>query len=260
MLIVLSPAKSLDFNTPSTTTHSTMPEYLEQSQLLIDVLKDFPPAKLASLMKISDKLSILNAARFGSWTLPFSQQNAKQAILCFTGDVYRGIDATTLDQDGLDYAQQYIRILSGLYGILRPLDLIQPYRLEMGSRLAMAKSKNLYEFWGERLQQNVSLELDEHQFPSLINLASKEYFTSLKLPSLRHRVITPIFKNWKNGEFKQISFYAKKARGLMSRFVIDQQIEDPEQLKDFDYEGYQFAANQSSENDWVFTRKQSLAN
>jgi cytoplasmic iron level regulating protein YaaA (DUF328/UPF0246 family) len=256
MLIVLSPAKSLDFTTPAITKKYSMPDYLKQSAQLIKVLKKFTPADVASLMKISDKLAVLNVARFGSWSLPFTTDNAKQTILCFTGDVYKGLDATTLDQKGLDYAQDNIRILSGLYGMLRPLDLIQPYRLEMGSKLINKKGKNLYEFWGKKLNEDVSTKLAKDEYPCLINLASKEYFTSLKLPTLEHRVITPIFKDWKNGQYKNISFYAKKARGLMSRYAIDNNIKDPELLKGFSIEGYQFDEKLSSQNDWVYKRKQ----
>ena len=256
MLIVLSPAKSLDFKTPATTSAFSMPEFLDQSQQLVDLLKELSPAQLGSLMKISDKLAILNVARYGSWTLPFTTENSKQAQLCFTGDVYRGLDATSLEQRGLDYAQQNIRILSGLYGILKPLDLIQPYRLEMGRSLQNRKGKDLYAFWGEQLNLKVSEELCKDKFSTLINLASKEYFTSLRLSSLQHRTITPVFKDWKNGQYKHINFYAKKARGLMSRYAIDNQIEAPEQLKEFDYEGYQFDDLLSAENDWIFTRKQ----
>ena len=240
---------------PAGTEHYTNPEFLNESQVLVDKLKDYSPADLASLMKISDKLATLNVARYGSWSQPFTQDNAKQAILSFTGDVYRGIDATTIDQKGLDYAQAHVRILSGLYGVLKPLDLMQAYRLEMGTKLDNDKGKNLYEFWGNTLQDKVSEELSSHQQPVLVNLASKEYFTSLKLDSFPHEVITPVFKDWKNGQYKQINFYAKLARGLMTRYAIDNKVTKPEQLKDFDYEGYQFDEDLSSGNNWVFTRK-----
>lgn len=256
MKIVLSPAKSLDIETPPTTSVSTVPGFLEQSAELVEILKAFSPAELASLMKISDKLATLNVARYAEWSLPFTPDNAKQAMLCFTGDVYKGLDACTLDQQGLDYAQQHIRILSGLYGILKPLDLIQPYRLEMGCRLKNPKGKDLYSFWGEQIQKTISDEMADEDFPVLINLASKEYFTSLKLDSFQHRVITPIFKDWKNGQYKHINFYAKKARGLMSRFAVDKQVENPEDLKQFDYEGYQFDDKQSDDNNWVYLRRQ----
>ncbi len=258
MLIVLSPAKSLDFKTPSSTSHFTLPQFLTESQQLVDQLQAMTPADLASLMKISDKLAVLNVARYGSWRLPFTSKNAKQALLSFTGDVYRGLDAPTLRQNGLDYAQENIRILSGLYGILKPLDLMQPYRLEMGTRLQNSQGKELYEFWGEKLCNTIQKELQHHQFPVLVNLASKEYFTALKLASFQHQVITPAFKDWKNGQYKHINFYAKKARGLMTRFAIDNQITDPEQLKGFDYEGYQFDEKLSADSNWVFTRKQNL--
>jgi len=256
MLIALSPAKSLDFNTPVSTSKYSMPEFLPQSQELVEQLKQFSPDQLATLMKISDKLASLNVARFGSWSLPFTTENAKQALLCFTGDVYRGLDATTLEQSGLDYAQQKVRMLSGLYGILKPLDLMQPYRLEMGSRLQNSKGKDLYAFWGDQLNEKISDELSNDKFPILINLASKEYFTSLRFTTLQYRVITPVFKDWKNGQYKHINFYAKKARGLMTRYAIDNQIEEPEALKEFDYEGYQYDEKLSEENNWLFTRKQ----
>ena len=258
MLFVLSPAKSLDFDTPAGTDKFTQPEYLDKSQKLVNKLKGYNPAKLASLMKVSDKLASLNVARFGSWQLPFNTDNAKQAMLSFTGDVYQGLDAKTLQQDGLDYAQQHVRILSGLYGILKPLDLMQPYRLEMGTKLATRAGKNLYEFWGTQLQEAIATELTEHEEPVLINLASKEYFTAIKLESLPNRVITPTFKDWKNGQYKHINFYAKKARGLMARYAIDTNAQTAEDLKGFNYEDYHFAPDLSSENDWVFTRKREV--
>lgn len=255
MLFVLSPAKSLDFETPAGTDKFTQPDYLDKSQKLVNKLKRLSPAKLGSLMKISDKLATLNVARYGSWETPFDPENAKQAMLSFTGDVYQGLDASTLEQDGLDYAQENVRILSGLYGILRPLDLMQPYRLEMGTKLATRAGKNLYDFWGTQLQEAISAELSEHDEPVLVNLASKEYFTAIKLESLPQRVITPVFKDWKNGQYKHINFFAKKARGLMARYAIDNEIQSVEDLKGFDYEDYSFAADLSSENEWVFTRK-----
>ena len=258
MLLVLSPAKSLDFDTPPGTDKFTQPDYLPQSQLLVKQLKDFSPAKLASLMKISDKLATLNVARYGSWETPFTQDNAKQALLSFTGDVYRGLDANSFDADHLDYAQDHVRILSGLYGILKPLDLMQPYRLEMGTKLVTEHGKNLYEFWGSQLHDAISGELSGQDEPVLINLASKEYFTALKLESLPFRVITPVFKDWKNGQYKFINFFAKYARGLMTRYAINNKIQTVEDLKGFDYEDYQFAADLSSENEWVFTRKREV--
>ena len=256
MLFVLSPAKSLDYDTPATTDQFTQPEFLQDSQKLVDQLKTLAPDELASMMKISDKLASLNAARYGSWSTPFTPDNAKQAMLSFTGDVYRGLDANSLDDKGLDYAQQHVRILSGLYGLLKPLDLMQPYRLEMGTRLSNERGKSLYEFWGKQLQDKMLAELDGHDESVLINLASKEYFTALQLDSFPERVITPVFKDWKNGQYKHINFYAKYARGLMTRYAIDNQISQAEDLKGFDYEGYQYAADQSDDKQWVFTRKQ----
>lgn len=255
MIIVLSPAKSLDYKTPAGTDKFTQPEFLDRSQQLVSQLKKFSPAELGSLMKISDKLADLNVGRFATWKKPFSTDNAKQAMLSFTGDVYQGLDANSLNQKGLDYAQDHVRILSGLYGLLKPLDLMQPYRLEMGTRLENKMGKNLYEFWGKQLQDRVVDELSTHKEPVLVNLASKEYFTALQLNSMPNRVISPVFKDWKNGQYKHINFYAKKARGLMTRYAIDNKVKKVEQLKGFDYEGYHFAEDQSTDNDWVFTRK-----
>ena len=258
MLFVLSPAKSLDYDTPPTTDNYTQPEFLNQSENLVNVLKDYTPAKLASLMKVSDKLADLNVARYLSWQPEFTPDNAKQAVLAFKGDVYIGLDANTMEQDALDFAQQHLRILSGLYGILKPLDLMQPYRLEMGTKLSTDAGKNLYDFWGNTLQDKVIELLSGYDNPVLVNLASKEYFTALRLESLPNRVITPAFKDWKNGQYKHINFYAKKARGLMARYAIDNKVSDPEALKGFDYEGYEFSEELSNGDNWVFTRKLNL--
>jgi len=255
MLFVLSPAKSLDYDSPATTDNFTQPEFLSQSERLVDILKDYTPDKLASLMKISDKLADLNVARFSSWSPNFNPDNAKQALLAFKGDVYIGLNASTIDDAGLDYAQNHLRILSGLYGILKPLDLMQPYRLEMGTKLNTESGKNLYEFWGDTLQDKVIELLSIHDSPVLINLASKEYFTALRLQTLPNRVITPTFKDWKNGQYKHINFYAKKARGLMARYAIDHQVTNVDNLKDFDYEDYSFSDELSDGDNWVFTRK-----
>ena len=258
MLFVLSPAKSLDYDTPATTDNYTQPEFLQQSQNLVDILKNYGPDQLASLMKISDKLANQNVARYLSWDKDFTPDNAKQALLAFKGDVYIGLEANTIDAQGLDYAQANLRILSGLYGILKPLDLMQPYRLEMGTKLDTDSGKNLYEFWGNSLQEKVIELLSSHDNPVLVNLASKEYFTALHLESLPNRVITPSFKDWKNGQYKHINFYAKKARGLMARYAIDKQITDVEALKGFDYEGYAYSEELSDGDNWVFTRKLNL--
>jgi len=253
MLTVISPAKTLDYNTPPTTDHYTQPEWLDESQRLIDELRTLSVQDVAGLMKLSDKLASLNVARYESWSRPFTPDNAKQALLAFKGDVYTGLDAESLSEADLEFAQQHLRMLSGLYGLLRPLDLMQPYRLEMGTRLGNARGKDLYEFWGTRLTEALNAELSGPD-AVLVNLASNEYFKSIQPKKLDARLITPVFKDWKNGQYKIISFYAKKARGLMARYIIQNHIEDPEQLKGFDLEGYRFDAESSKGDTWVFIR------
>ncbi len=253
MLFVISPAKTLDFETPAKTTLATQPRYLEQSTELIDVLKRYSVSDIASLMKLSDKLAALNLARFESWSTPFDADNAKQAVLAFKGDVYTGLDAESLDDDGFEFAQKHLRILSGLYGVLKPLDYIQPYRLEMGTKLTNPKGKDLYAFWGEQIRDSLENE-SELTDKVLVNLASNEYFKAVQAKKMSARIITPIFKDSKNGQYKIISFYAKKARGLMSRYIIDNKISDVEQLKSFDSDGYYFSQEQSTGDDWVFLR------
>ncbi len=251
MLIVISPAKTLDFETASSTENYTQPRFLPQSQQLINELKVLSATDIASLMKLSDKLAALNMARFQTWLKPFNLDNAKQALLAFKGDVYTGLDADTLDEVGLEFAQQHLRILSGLYGVLRPLDLMQAYRLEMGTKFANKKGKDLYQFWGSQLRDSLEAELKEGV---LINLASNEYFKAVEAKKLKARIITPIFKDLKNGQYKIISFYAKKARGLMSRYIIDHRLIKPESIKDFDSEGYRFSPEMSQADEWVFLR------
>lgn len=253
MLTVISPAKTLDFDTPAHTDTFTEPRFLAQSQQLIAQLKKLSTQEIAGLMKISDKLAGLNMARFQQWETPFTVKNAKQAVLAFKGDVYTGLDAETLDQPGLDFAQQHLRILSGLYGVLRPLDLMQPYRLEMGTPFQNEAGKDLYSFWGDTLRESLQSE-SALQDGILINLASNEYFKAINAKKLDATIITPVFKDWKNGQYKMISFYAKKARGLMSRYIIEQQIDSPEQLKQFDSEGYRYSEELSQKTDWVFIR------
>ncbi|MFT6909301.1 MAG: cytoplasmic iron level regulating protein YaaA (DUF328/UPF0246 family), partial [Oleiphilaceae bacterium] len=248
---VISPAKTLDFETAPSTEKFSQPRFLPQSQKLINELKDLSTADIASLMKLSDKLAALNMARFQKWQKPFNLQNAKQALLAFKGDVYTGLNADTLDVAGLDFAQQHLRILSGLYGVLKPLDLMQAYRLEMGTKFANVKGKDLYQFWGSQLRESIESELKDG---ALINLASNEYFKSVEAKKLKARIITPVFKDWKNGQYKIISFYAKKARGLMSRYIIDHSINEPENIKGFDSEGYRFSPEMSPADEWVFLR------
>lgn len=254
MLAVISPAKTLDFKTPSPAGNYSQPELLEQSQLLIDVARKLTPAELASLMKISDKLASLNAVRFAQWHMPFDTEDAKPAIYAFQGDVYTGLSAETLDDKGLDYASAHLRILSGLYGVLKPLDLMMAYRLEMGTKLENPRGKNLYEFWGELISDKLNEALAAQDDKCLINLASNEYFKAVDKKKLNAKIITPVFKDCKNGQYKIISFYAKKARGLMVRYMIDQLCTQPEQLRDFDYEGYQFCSAESDETTFVFKR------
>ncbi|WP_300494263.1 peroxide stress protein YaaA, partial [uncultured Methylophaga sp.] len=223
MLTVISPAKTLDFDTPVSTNKYSEPRFLDQSQQLIEQLKKLSSQEIANLMKISDKLAGLNMVRFQQWQTPFTEENAKQAILAFKGDVYTGLAAETLDDKGLDFAQQHLRILSGLYGVLRPLDLMQPYRLEMGTPFQNDAGRDLYSFWGDKIRQSLEGE-PALKDGVLINLASNEYFKAVDAKKLNATIITPVFKDWKNGQYKMISFYAKKARGLMSRYIIDQQI------------------------------------
>lgn len=253
MLTVISPAKTLDFESQPITSCHTQPKFLAQSEALIGELKQLSVPGVASLMKLSDKLAGLNMARFQTWATPFSLDNAKQAVLAFKGDVYTGLDAETMDDDGLAFAQQHLRILSGLYGVLKPLDLIQPYRLEMGTQFSNAKGRNLYQFWGGQLREEIETEAAQSD-AVLVNLASNEYFKALEAKKLSTRIITPVFKDLKNGQYKIISFYAKKARGLMSRYIIDHRINNPEQLKNFDSEGYRYSADMSEGDAWVYIR------
>jgi len=212
MLIVISPAKTLDFDTQAVTSQYSQPEMLSQSEALIDILMTKSPADIEKLMKISPKLSELNVERYHNWSHPFKPSNAKQALLAFKGDVYTGLDAETFSEDDFSYAQNHLRILSGLYGVLKPLDLMQAYRLEMGIRLENPKGKNLYEFWGSDITDKINDQLNAINSDVLLNLASNEYFKSVKKKEVNGDIVTPVFKDWKNGQYKMISFYAKKAR------------------------------------------------
>ncbi|MFP1732942.1 peroxide stress protein YaaA [Lonsdalea quercina] len=254
MLITISPAKTLDYTSPLPTTRHSQPELLERSSQLIERCKTLTPAEISSLMGISDKLAGLNAARFNDWQPHFTPDNARQALLAFKGDVYTGLAAEDFSDRDFSFAQQHMRILSGLYGVLRPLDLIQPYRLEMGIKLKNQAGDNLYQFWGDTITGTLNQALEAQGDDILINLASDEYFKSVKPKKLNARIIKPVFLDEKNGKYKVISFYAKKARGLMSRFIIQNQLTKPEQLKEFDLEGYGFAAEASSADELVFKR------
>lgn len=253
MIIVISPAKTLDFETKPITENYSVPRFLDDSCELVEELKLLAPDDISNLMSISPKLGELNANRFQTWQLPFTPDNAKQALLAFKGDVYTGLDAETFSEDDFSFAQRHLRILSGLYGVLKPLDLIQPYRLEMGTKFSNPRGANLYHFWGTALTESLKEELEDDD-NVLVNLASNEYFKSVKAKALDTRMITPVFKDMKNGQYKMISFYAKKARGLMSAYIIKNKLTDIESLKDFDSEGYCYNAEMSNGDDWVFTR------
>ena len=256
MLLLISPAKTLDFESPAKTKIATSPDFLDQSQQLINELQDLSPADISGLMSISDKLGVLNYDRFHSWATPFTADNAKQALLAFKGDVYTGLDAESFSAADFKFAQKHLRILSGLYGLLRPLDLIQPYRLEMGTKFANQGGANLYQFWGDTITTAVNAQLKKVKSDVLVNLASNEYYKSIQAKAINADIITPVFKDKKNGKYKIISFYAKKARGLMSAYVIQKQLTDVEDLKGFDVDGYAYNESLSSGSDWVFTREE----
>ena len=255
MLIVISPAKTLDFETAPITKINTQPEFLKESRQLVKQLKEMTPARVSSLMKISDKLGVLNFLRFNEWKTPFTLDNSKQAVLAFKGDVYTGINAETFSSQELKFAQRHLRILSGLYGLLRPLDLIQAYRLEMGTKLDNQQGKDLYEFWDSKLTDQINRDIRASKSKYLINLASNEYFKSLQADDINAEIIVPVFKDYKNGKYKIISFFAKKARGLMSAYIIRNRLKDPEELKAFDVDGYKFYKSGSNESNWVFQRR-----
>jgi hypothetical protein len=257
MLMVISPAKTLDFESPAKTKQSTVPDFLQHSQQLIDQLQHLSPSDISNLMSISDKLGNLNYERFLNWHTPFNFGNAKQAVLAFKGDVYTGLDAESFNAADYKFAQKHLRILSGLYGLLRPLDLIQPYRLEMGTRFANQSGANLYQFWGDQLTEAMNVQLKNTQSKVLLNLASNEYFKALQPKSINADIITPVFKDFKNGKYKIISFYAKKARGLMSAYVIKNRLTEVESIKNFDVDGYRYSAEMSTARDWVFIRDEN---
>ncbi len=255
MLLLISPAKNLDETSELPKVRATQPGFLSHAEELIDQLKTLAPHDVSALMKLSDKLGTLNYERFQTWSVPFNQENARPAALTFNGDVYQGLDAASFSKTDFTYAQKHLRILSGLYGLLKPLDLIQPYRLEMGTKFENARGKNLYDFWGDVINLSVTQELKKLKSDTVINLASNEYFKAVRAKKLDANIIEPAFKDYKNGEYKMISFYAKKARGLMSAYAIKNQLTTPEQLKAFDSEGYAFNEAMTEGNKWVFTRK-----
>ena len=252
MKIVISPAKSLNFEKDLPTTHYTEPLFLKESRQIQKVLKHESPKNLSELMHISEKLANLNWQRNQDWKTPFTIENARPAIYTFDGDVYTGLDGYSIPMEKLDKLQDSLRILSGLYGLLKPLDLIQAYRLEMGTKIPIGESKNLYEFWKTTITKALNKELEEGEL--FINLASNEYFSAVDVKALKVPVITPDFKDYKDGKLKIISFFAKKARGMMVRYIIDTDAKTIDDLKGFNYEGYQFDANLSKGNHLVFTR------
>ncbi len=255
MIIVLSPAKTLDYEFEVTGKYS-VPAFLGQSTKLIGQLKKKEPKDIASLMGLSDKLATLNYDRYQSWTASKKASiDSKPSMLVFKGDVYQGLQAEDLTDKDMDFAQKHVRILSGLYGILRPLDLMKPYRLEMGTKLETEQGKNLYEFWGNKVQKNVLEELKKQKSDLIINLASKEYFTVLGKLSDEINVVSPSFKDYKNGKYKIISFYAKKARGLMARWIIKNKVKDFEELVKFNLDGYKYSKAESTATTPVFLRK-----
>ncbi len=255
MLYLLSPAKSLDYDTPVGPLPHTQPQFVEQSATLVEALRRKSPQQIASLMDLSDKLAALNAARYEAWSPRFTAKNSRQAVLAFDGDVYDGLAARTLAPADLEWAQQHVAILSGLYGVLRPLDRMQPYRLEMGTALAVDGAANLYQFWGSRIADYLNTQLAAQRRPVVVNLASQEYFKSVDRRTLKAQVIECVFEDWKGGQYKIISFFAKKARGLMARYAITRRIDDPRKLQAFDLEGYAFDASVSTADRLVFRRR-----
>lgn len=254
MLIVISPAKKLDYKTPSPVSDYTQPDHLDRTAELIDVMSQKDSFEIANLMKLSMNLADLNMQRYQQWHTPFTPDNAKQALFAFTGDVYQGMDAGSLTADDLAFAQNHLRILSGLYGILRPLDLMQAYRLEMGTKLTTDYGRNLYEFWGDTITHAINDALAAQGDDILINLASNEYFKSINLGKLKGRIITPVFKEYRKGAYRIISFNAKKARGYMSRYIIKNRLTNPEEIKSFNIADYAFNPDLSSSSEFVFTR------
>jgi len=254
MIFLLSPAKTLDFENAALTEEFTQPRLLEDSKALNQVAKALSADEIKSLMGVSDNIAELNRQRFEDWSPPFTVQNAKQAVFAFKGDVYTGLNVETCSKEQVGYVQDHVRLLSGLYGLLRPLDLMQAYRLEMGVKLENDRGPNLYKFWGGRITELLNDDLKESGSNVVVNLASNEYFKSIDKKQLNAQLITPVFKDLKNGAYKIVSFYAKKARGLMARYAADNFISDAEDLKKFDYEGYAFNSELSSDDTWVFTR------
>ena len=259
MLFLLSPAKTLDYESPTRATEATTPQFVSQSAELINLLKTKSVADIAALMDLSEPLAALNVGRYGVWKPRFTAKNSKQAVLAFNGDVYEGLQASTLSDADLEWAQRHLLILSGLYGLLRPLDKMQPYRLEMGTALANARGNSLYAYWGDALAQHINQRMKSDPSPVIVNLASQEYFKAVQpTPGnrwLKARVVECVFEDWKSGQYKVISFFAKRARGLMARYAITHRLQTPQGLQAFDSDGYAFDAAASEPHRLVFRRK-----
>ena len=259
MLALISPAKTLDYESTLPTDKYSLPRLLKQAQQLIDISRSLSASEVAKLMSVSDKIAKLNVERFRDWQPEFDFSNARQAIFAFKGDVYTGLDAYQLDDSNLEFAQQHLRMLSGLYGLLRPLDLMMPYRLEMGTKLANDRGQNLYAFWDDHITDLINTDLAAAQSELVVNLASDEYYKSVKESRVKADIIKPVFLDQKTGKYKVISFYAKKARGLMARYIIENQISKAEDLKSFNSDGYYFDAESSLKGELVFKRDEKAA-
>lgn len=259
MLALISPAKTLDYETALPTEKFTQPRLLDHSQELIEVASKLSASEIASLMSVSEKIATLNAERFRDWQPEFNFANARQAIFAFKGDVYTGLNAYQLEKKDIDYAQKHLRMLSGLYGLLRPLDLMMPYRLEMGTKLKNTRGNNLYEFWGNTITETINTDLAQAESELLVNIASDEYYKSVKESKIKAEIIKPVFLDQKNGKYKVISFYAKKARGLMARYLLENKIERAEDIKSFNTDGYYFDAESSLKGELVFKRDEQAA-
>lgn len=254
MLTVISPAKTLDFETPPVTRKKTQPVFLNRAEELVDQVRKLAPEDIEQLMGVSEKIAAINHQRFMDWCRPFTLKNAKQAFLAFKGDVYVGLEAESLKPAQLDFAQKHLRMLSGLYGLLRPLDLIQPYRLEMGLNFANNGGKNLYQFWGDAITRELDKSLGKSGSKVLVNLASNEYFRAVQPGSLNADVVTPVFKDLRGDRYRVVSFFAKRARGQMARFIIDNQLNDPDGMKKFRVDGYRYNREESTARELIFTR------
>ena len=254
MIAIISPAKKLNFNAESPIKAFSQCDFLDESKKLVDKAKDYTFDDIMKLMSVSENIANLTVQRFQAWNLPFDKYNAKQAALAFNGDTYTGLEAETFSQDDFNYSQDHLRILSGLYGLLRPLDLIQPYRLEMGTKMKNTKGKNLYEFWGTKISEQLNTDINNHKSKYIVNCASDEYFKVIDLSTLNIPIIKPIFKDVKNGIPKVISFYAKRARGMMSKYIIKNRVQSIDDLHNFNDQGYEFQPDQSDNHELVFIR------